>query len=323
MDIVEQARALNERITALETINAKQAAHIETLEASITRNQENAAVELSKAKEALELEVQRHVFTAMQLEDEKQNVEMGVKVLRELQTSSSDIVALRAFVQEKDATIARMQQELIRERESRATMEQFAQQAIQAKENEISMKTALRAMISVLTGQLRHKDKQIETTEQILLQQRQEIERKVTTTLTEFTPATESPTSPTPSQGVKDSYVIELDNRFKAILDLIEAVEGKTLTFDAATGIKSAIREAKQVIGEELIIAHANLELVGMLRHNEASQLENEKKNGAQLLAIVSDLQAQLDTLINEQVASDSIQLSFVSKPATVSGNSA
>jgi hypothetical protein len=324
MDIVEFVNSLNAKIAALEASNATMSTRVQELEeenASIARHSEESSASL---RDQLEEEIAAHEFTRLQLEDEQKNVELGVKLLRELQTTSSDVGALQLAVQERDSTILRLQQELSAEREMRVQMEATALQAVQDKSNEASSRKALKSLVGVLSTQLRQQQDHCSKYEVIIHDQNIEIERKTKLQLDEIeiSSLNDSPsensahnqaTQAQNDHNPSELYLEELNSRFQTVLDLIEAAEGKPLLLDVSATIKSALRDSKQVIGEEIIIAHANQRLEQKLRQTTQMQLELEKQATTSLLAIISDLQSQAETLAESLHDPNTFTVSFVS----------
>lgn len=324
MDIVEFVNSLNSKISALEDSNAALNKRVEELEEENTRFSAQSGNEAVQLRAQLEEELQKHEFTRLQLEDEQRNVELSVKLLRELQNTSSDVGALQLVVMERESTITKLQQELSAERAERVRMEATVRQIAQDKSNESATRKTLKSMVSVLATQLKHQQSQCHQYEDIIKDQKEEIDRKTRLHLDYFeldqqNDASSSHTATTDSNSseshslAKDAYLEELDTRFKTVLDMIEEAEGNTLLLDVSSAIKSAIRDTKQVIGEEIILAHANLNLERTLRQTALQQLELEKMANTTLMTIVSDLQSQADTLVDTIYDPNEFKVSFVS----------
>lgn len=324
MDIVEFVNSLNLKISTLEASNAALSKRVEELEEENKRFSAQSGDEAVQLRAQLEEELQRHEFTRLQLEDEQRNVELSVKLLRELQNTSSDVGALQLAVMERESTISKLQQELSAERAERVRMEATVRQIAQDKSNESATRKTLKSMVSVLATQLKHQQSQCHQYEDIIKDQKEEIDRKTRLHLDYFemdlqNDASSSHTATTDSNSsesnniTKDAYLEELDTRFKTVLDMIEEAEGNTLILDVSSAIKSALRDAKQVIGEEIILAHANLNLERTLRQTALQQLELEKIANTSLMTIVSDLQSQADDLVDTIYDPSEFKVSFVS----------
>jgi hypothetical protein len=320
MDIIQQVQALNTRIATLESSNTELLKRVGELTDQNERLSALHEVQLAHLRNQLEQETQQHSFTRLELEDEQRNVALGVRMLRELQSASGDVASLRTAIQEKDSTITRLQQELSAEREMRASKEREASKATMEKESESASRTALKSMVSLLTTQLRQSSSQLSQYDDIIKGQKEEIGRGIDNLKraleSPFLPQTDLLAQESPNgllATYQDRYVEELDAQFKAVLDLLEEAEGRPLTADIATPIKAAIRDAKQVIGEEIIIAHSNQKMESLLRHNTAQQLQNERSLTSSFLTVISDLQAQVDSLLKDSIDVDTIRLSFTS----------
>lgn len=317
MDIVEFVNALNAKIANLEKENAELKEKVKEYEDKEAQSHGDNELEIDQLKELLEEEVSEHDFTRLKLDDEQTNAQLSLRMLRELQAAtSSDAGALHASLQDRESAISKLQQELSTERNLRVQSEALAAEERQKTENQFATREALKAMVSLLTSQLKQNQGQLDAYERVITQQKVELDRKLSIFLddqiggdsaTHVTSKAESHDSP------GDIYLEELDTRFKAVLDLIEDVEGKPLNLDAASSIKAALREAKQVIGEEIILSHSKLKLETTLRQATNAELQNEKKTSTALLAVISELQTQLDIYLEDQCDSNEYHISFVS----------
>lgn len=319
MDIVEFVNALNTKIANLESANTELTSRVQEYEAKEAQQQGADAAEMEILQERLEEEVNEHHFTKLQLEDEQNNAQMSLKLLRELQgTTSIDSGDLQVTLQERESALARLQQELSTERERRVQSEALALEERTNTENQIATRNALKAMVSTLAAQLKQSQLNHEASQRIIADQKHEIDRKLSLFLdeefsTNKSPTTSNDSNASSSAAPRDLYLDELDQRFKSVVDLVEEAEGKPLNLDAASSIKAALRDAKQVIGEEIILAHAGKSLEEKLRASTTFELQEERRTTTTLINIISELQSQLDLLNSESDSSNHFELSFVS----------
>lgn len=316
MDIVEFVNALNTKIANLEAANLELTTRVKEYEDKESATQGANEAEVEDLRDRLEEEVEEHHFTRLQLEDEKNNAQLSLKLLRELQgTTSVDSGGLQATLQERESALSRLQQELSTERELRVQSEATAVEERQNTDDQLATRNALKAMVSVLTTQLKQNQINLESSSRIITEQKQEIDRKLSLFLPEdiIPSASSSELNGDQPAPIKDAYLEELEQRFKSVMDLVEEAEGKPLNLDAASAIKAALRDAKQVIGEEIIIAHANLKLEAKLRDSNAKELQEERRTTSTLLAIISELQSQVDSFMEQESSLNTFNLSFVS----------
>lgn len=319
MDIVEFVNALNTKIANLESANAELTSRVQEYETKEAQQQGADAEEMEVLQERLEEEMNEHHFTKLQLEDEQNNAQLSLKLLRELQgTNSIDSGGLQVTLQERESALTRLQQELSTERERRVQSEALALEEKTNTGNQIATRNALKAMVSTLTSQLKQSQLNLETSQRIIANQKQEIDRKLSLFLDEDFSPNKSPHASSDSNtstaaAPRDIYLEELDQRFKSVVDLVEEAEGKPLNLDAASAIKSALRDAKQVIGEEIILAHSGKNLEAMLRASTIAELQEERRTTTTLLNIVTELQSQLDLLNAEADDPSRFDLTFVS----------
>ena len=320
MDIVEFVNALNAKISTLESTNAELSSKLKEYEEKESQNRGASEAEAAELREKLEEEIKEHHFTKLQLEDERNNGELSLKMLRELQTTTSvDSGGLQATLRECESAIARLQQELSMERERRSESEAAALQEKQNTYNQTATRQALKAMVSVLNTQLKQSQRNLEASNSIISRQKEEIDRKLSIFLnTDMADSGSGEASNLDGDDPKatkarEVYLEELDSRFKSIVDMVEEVEGKPLNLDAASAIKSALREAKQVIGEEIIISHANRDLEAKLRASTLTELQDERRTTNSLLSIISELQLQLDLLTHDGSSPNEFDISFIS----------
>lgn len=317
MDIADFLNSLNAKIAALESTETEQKKRISELEARLAQQNADSLAQIQLLKQRVESETDSHSFTRLQLEDAQESVNMGVKLLRDMQHRPGDGSNLHLTIQEKDTVIARIQSELTQERLAKAATEVKMQDVERTTQIEQSKQRALKAMVNVLVTQLKENQQQLTSYADIISAQKTEIERKFAA-LESPRPLSGTSHLPIPLPTVpKHTHLEELDSRFNRILDLVEEAEGKLLQPDAASSIKSSLRDAKQVIGEEIIIAHSQKDLQELIGRSTQQQLELERKANAQLMSIVSELQSQLTLYVSLDGDPSTFTLSFVSSPTT------
>ena len=320
MDIAEFLNSLNAKIASLESADVEQKKRLAEMEAQLERQNEDSTAQIHSLKQNLQAEEESHAFTRLQLDDAQENVVMSIRLLRDLQQLPGDASVLYLALQEKQSTIARLQSELTQERQARAQAEAKMSETMRGVEKELAKRRLLKSMVNVLTQTLQQRKDQENSYIEIISEQKNEIERKFASLVEKNPLPLNSPSTVLHHESTlrstsasKDLYLEELDIRFSTILDLIEEAEGKPLLPDSASSIKSSIRDAKQVIGEEIIIAHANSDLETLIGSSTRQLLEQEKSTNAHLMSIVNELQTQLDSYVHIGGDPSTFSLSFIS----------
>lgn len=322
MDIIEQVKALKDRIAALETQNNELSSQLSQSNSNNELLSKQIEEERLDWQSQLTEEVSQHNFTKLQLEEEQKNVELSVKLLRELQTGL-DSSQLRASLEEKDMIISKLRLELESERENRIELNKRIEEERTANLHHLTTRQSLQAMIHSLTEQIRHYTKERDTLKMINADYKNQIDQKLEDyrlQLSATDPDSDTSTGSTDHASDPISSIESLnlaEDKFFNLIEMIEEAEGKSIPFELASFLKSAIRDTKQSASEEFISIKSKLDVQNIILKSTENHLDQERKASSVLLEIIDGLQEQLAIYSKDEDDPNKFSLSFIENGAS------